>query len=143
MQILIPLTVFLVIGFIFAGVAARQEKESRRIGFALTGMIILSGIVGSVTYPLGGYYPRILSHQGTERMKAFMEDLNADIEADQPSTAKKKIEFILAEWENIEFLENEPEWGVYIGDLVEQAKLIEQETEPDVIVNGEAAPRRD
>ena len=129
MQILVPLTVFLVIGFIFAGVAARQEKESRRIGFALTGMIILSVIVGSVTYPLGGYYPRILSHQGNERMKAFIEDLKADMDANQPSAARKKIEFILAEWENIEFLENEPEWGIYIGDVVKQAKLIEQGTE--------------
>ena len=129
MQILVPLALFLVIGFLFAGVAARQENESRRIGFALAGMIILSVIVGSITYPLGGYYLRALAHEGNEEIREFIGDIESTLEEGNPDLAKVKIEFLLKNWEDAEFIEKESDWGTYIGDLVEQSKSI-NETRP-------------
>jgi hypothetical protein len=130
MQILVPLTVFLVIAFLFAALAAKPKKEGNRVLFGMAGIIAISVIIGSITYPFGGYYLRTLSYHGTERMKEFIEDIHADLEAGEQATAKKKIEFILAEWDDIEFLEKENDWGTYIGELVDQAKQIENETEP-------------
>ena len=96
----------------------------------MAGMIIISVVASSITYPLGGYYLRILSHQGNERIKEFIENIHHDLQAEDAIKAEKKIESILSQWEDIEFLEQESDWGIYIGDIVDQTKLIEKKTEP-------------
>jgi Na+-driven multidrug efflux pump len=59
MQILVLFIIFFSIAVSLSAVASGAKKRESRIVIGSVGMAILSGIVGSVTYPLGGYSLRI------------------------------------------------------------------------------------
>ena len=136
MQIIVPLVVLLSIAGLLAAFAATREKKETRIIFCLAGMVIMSTIVASIIYPLGPYYFRVKAYQGNIEIKEFITDIQKDLASKDQKLAKEKIEFILEHWDETEFIENNPEYGTWIGDRVDKSKLLKYRTEPDAGGNG-------
>lgn len=135
MQLLIPVFLFLLFSFVFAGVAARQKKESLRIGISLAGIVVMTVLTCSIIYPLGGYSYRVKAYQGIRELKEFLSDIQSDLQSNQQALAEEKIEFILSNWDDTEFLENDPEWGTWIGDRIDESKHLKPKTDPDAGIN--------
>jgi hypothetical protein len=142
MQLLVPIILFLLFSFVFAGVAARQKKESLRVGISLAGIVVMTVLTCSIIYPLGGYSYRVKAYQGIREIKEFLSDIQSDLQSNQQSSAEEKIEFILSNSDDTEFLENDPEWGTWIGDRVDESKHLKMKTDPDAGINS-VTPLRD
>jgi len=135
MQIILPLVLLSIAGLLAAFAATRKKKETRIIS-CLAGMVIMSTIVASIIYPLGPYYLRVKAYQGNRELKEFLTDIQTDLASKDQKLAKEKIEFILEHWDETEFIENNPEYGTWIGERVEKSKLLKDRTEPDAGGNG-------
>ena len=126
---MIPLVLFLSVAVTITWLATLPKRQDLRIIFCLLVVIGVSVVVAAVAYPLGGYYLRNQAYQGNREIKEFLTDLETDLKSSQMSLAQEKIEFILERWDETEFIENNPEYGTWIGDRVDKSKLLKYKTE--------------
>lgn len=91
----------------------------------------MSALIGLLIYPMGGYTARVKAYQGKHHIKKFLEQVDQDLDAGDVHLASRRIDTLLSQWDEIEFLEKEDGYfDIYIGDIVEEAIFIENQPEP-------------
>ena len=127
---ILPLILFVVVFGTISWFAAKPKKHETRSILCFLLAVVMSALVGLIIYPLGGYTNRVKAYQGNHQIKKFLEQVDQDLSAGNEDLARRRIDILLSQWDDIEFLEKEDGYGIYIGDVVEEAIFTESQPEP-------------
>jgi hypothetical protein len=126
----IPVIFLLCVAAILSWLASLPKRHDLRTVFCLLVVVGIAIVVAAFTFQSGGYYLRARAYKGNLELKRFFNEIQSQLESDQTEAARMRIEFILEHWHDTEFIENNPDYGIWIGDQIDKSNLLKYDSEP-------------